>query len=182
MPTLLHPHSRGHVHIASACALDAPIIEPNYLEREEDVASMVAACEIAMEIYKQPSIMKVTGRFLGDEFVTENPFCREKQSAQYWEHYVRHQVNTLYHPVGTCKMGGVTDPTAVVGPDLRVIGVTRLRVVDASIMPTLPSGNTNIPAIMIGEKAADLIKQARIGVKKTKASVTGTPTNTKAKL
>ena len=76
--------------------------------------------------------------------------------------YVRHQANTLYHPVGTCKMGSASDASAVVDPRLRVLGgVKRLRVADASVMPLIVSGNTNVPAIMIGEKCADLCRQDR---------------------
>ncbi|MBZ5525740.1 MAG: hypothetical protein LAP21_26260, partial [Acidobacteriia bacterium] len=72
--------------------------------------------------------------------------------------YVRQNVQTLYHPVGTCKMGSAVDPMAVVDSELRVRGVDNLRVVDASIMPTVPGGNTNAPTIMVAEKAADMIK------------------------
>jgi choline dehydrogenase-like flavoprotein len=106
--------------------------------------------------------------------------------ASFFHSVRRHQVNTLYHPVGTCKMGSVDDPTAVVDPQLRVIGVSRLRVIDASIMPTLPSGNTNVPAIMVGERGAEFLKQARKealeGAKKTQEAKRGTPTANKAKL
>jgi len=77
----------------------------------------------------------------------------------YWDCTTRHYTSTIYHPVGTAKMGPSSDPTAVVDSRLRVHGIQNLRVADASIMPTLVSGNTNAPVVMIGEKAADLIKQ-----------------------
>jgi len=156
--TLLHPRSRGWVHITKPDALIHPIIEPNYLSHGEDIASMVEACKMVEKIYEQKPLADVSGRFLTDELCTDNPYDKKTQPNQYWEHYLRQQVNTLYHPVGTCKMGAATDATAVVDPHLRVRGVGRLRVADASIMPLLPSGNTNIPSIMIGEKAADIIK------------------------
>lgn len=78
-------------------------------------------------------------------------------SDDYWKCHIRHEVNTVYHPVGTCKMGATDDPTTVVDPELKVKGISGLRVADASIMPTLPSGNTNAPCIMIGEKASNMI-------------------------
>lgn len=89
------------------------------------------------------------------------PNCRniEFASDKYWECHIRTMSFTVYHPVGTCKMGPSWDRDAVVDPRLRVYGVTGLRVIDASIMPTIPSGNTNAPVIMVGEKGADLIKQ-----------------------
>jgi choline dehydrogenase len=161
MPTLLHPHSIGTVHIHSPSAFVQPVIEPNYFSREEDINSMVEGCLIAEKIYEQPAIASITGRYLTDDFVADNPYDHAKDPRKYYEHYLRSQTNTLYHPVGTCKMGSKEDPTAVVDPELRVIGVSRLRVIDASIMPHVTSGNTNIPTIMIGEKGADLIKQAR---------------------
>lgn len=83
------------------------------------------------------------------------PFASEK----YWECHIRTISMTIYHPVGTCKMGPEWDREAVVDPRLRVYGVGGLRVIDASIMPTIPSGNTNAPAIMVGEKGADLVKE-----------------------
>lgn len=84
-----------------------------------------------------------------------NPFG----SDAYWECAIRHFTMTIYHPVGTCKMGPASDPDAVVDPRLRVHGIANLRVIDASIMPTIVSGNTNAPTIMIGEKGSDLVKE-----------------------
>lgn len=95
------------------------------------------------------------------------PNCKHLEfgSDKYWECHIRTMPFTVYHPVGTCKMGPAWDPEAVVDPRLRIYGVSGLRVIDASIMPTIPSGNTNAPAIMVGEKGADLVKQDWLGGK-----------------
>ncbi|KAB7497352.1 hypothetical protein Anas_12166 [Armadillidium nasatum] len=89
------------------------------------------------------------------------PGCRHQEmgSDDYWRCYARHLVSSIYHPVGTCKMAPDSDPMGVVDNKLRVKGVTNLRVADASIMPLVTSGNTNAPSIMIGERAADFIKE-----------------------
>lgn len=89
------------------------------------------------------------------------PGCQQIEflSDEYWECAARHYTMTIYHPVGTCKMGPQTDPDAVVDPRLRVYGIRDLRVIDASIMPFIVSGNTNAPTIMIAEKASDMVKE-----------------------
>jgi choline dehydrogenase len=172
MPTLLHPRSRGHVHVVSRSALDAPAIQPNYLSEQADVDSMVEACKVAHKLYAHPALAQSTKRCLTDEMVPNNPFSLEAQPDDYWAFYVRAQANTLYHPVGTAKIGAKEDPFAVVDPQLRVYGVKGLRVADCSVMPHLVSGNTNIPAVMIGERAADLIKDSREGKAPTQQELT----------
>jgi hypothetical protein len=92
--------------------------------------------------------------------VPSNPHDMKTNPDAYFEWYVRHVALTVYHPVGTCSMGSLTNPMTVVDSELRVRGVSRLRVIDCAIMPTLPSANTNAPAIMVGERGADLIKAA----------------------
>ncbi len=145
-PTLVRPESRGWIRLRSADATDQPLIQPNYLDREEDLQVLVDGVKMAREIAR--------GRAL-DPYRGEEIFPGECGDLA---EYVRAMLETLYHPVGTCKMG--TDPMAVVDPQLRVRGVAGLRVVDASVMPEVVSGNTNAPTMMIAERAAAAIMLA----------------------
>jgi choline dehydrogenase len=147
-PTLVRPKSRGQVRLASADPYAHPTIDPNYLADAADGASLVAGLRIAREVVRQPAL----DAFRGAEI---DPGARAESDADLLA-YVRQNSETLYHPVGTCRMGA--DEASVVDPELRVRGVRGLRVVDASVMPVVPNGNTNAAALMIGEKAADLIR------------------------
>ena len=143
----LRPESTGSIHIQSADAAAAPAIRPNFLAEEVDRAALTEGIRIARRVAGAPSLARYAERELypGDGV----------QSADEILEYCRHTGSTVFHPVGTCKMGG--DANAVVDERLRVQGIARLRVVDASVMPTLVSGNTNAPTIMIGEKGAAMI-------------------------
>ncbi len=143
----LRPASRGTIRLASADPAEAPRIDPAYLNEPSDLAPLIAGIRRAREIYAQAPLRG----YLGDEVF---PGAARRSDAQLAE-FVRGAAETEYHPVGTCRMG--TDGEAVVDAALSVHGLEGLRVVDASIMPTLVSGNTNAPTIMIAEKAADLI-------------------------
>lgn len=146
-PVLLRPESRGQLTLSSRDPLAPPLIQPNYFASEADVRVMAEGMRIARAIAEA----KAFAPFRGEEFC---PGQRARSEETLIE-FTRSVVETLYHPVGTCKMG--RDGLAVVDPQLRVHGVTRLRVVDASVMPTIIGGNTNAPTIMIAEKAADLV-------------------------
>lgn len=143
----LRPDSRGHVHARSAHALEDPEIEPRYLSAESDREALLDALRLARTVMQQSSIAAYALRETrpGIEVVAEADLLA----------YIRQSAQTSWHPVGTCRMGN--DALAVVDPKLRVRGVSSLRVVDSSIMPTLPGSNPNAASIMIGEKAADLI-------------------------
>ena len=147
LPTLLKPKSVGYVSIRSANPLDAPIIDPRYLSHDDDQRVLVEGVKKAVEVMQAEPFGSYCQRL-------QTPPDRSSDEAILV--HIRKQLETVYHPVGTCKMGSA-DPMAVVDPELRVRGIDGLRVVDASIMPTIVSGNTNAPVIMIGEKAADLI-------------------------
>lgn len=149
-PTLLRPRSVGHIELASSDPLDRPRIFANYLSDPTDIAVLVRGMRIAREIAARNPLDAFRGRE-----VLPGP---NVSSDSELDAYVRRSVETLYHPVGTCKMG--RDAGAVVDAQLRVHGVESLRVVDASIMPAIPRGNTNAPTIMIAEKASDMIKAA----------------------
>jgi choline dehydrogenase len=149
-PCLNHPESRGSVSLRSASPNDSPVIRLNYLQSESDVQKLVAGIKIIRQLFNSNAF----DEFRGEEVAPG----ADVTSDEALQAYVREVCDTIHHPVGTCKMG--TDPMAVVDPELRVYGVDGLRVVDASIMPTITTGNTNAPTIMIGEKAADLIKAA----------------------
>lgn len=148
---VLRPESRGHVRLRSADMRDAPLIDPRFLSAEADMAGMVACFREMRRIFAQPALASARGR----ELLTEDIGPGDGDEAAI-RAYVRRHADSVFHPVGTCKMG--IDAMAVVDPALRVHGVQGLRVADASIMPTLIGGNTNAPAMMIGEKAADLIR------------------------
>lgn len=150
---LLRPRSRGVVRLASADMRDAPAIDPRYLSDPQDMEGMVTGLRIVRAIFDQPPLAAFGGRELYSADLRLDGSDDDAVRA-----LIRRQADTIYHPVGTCRMG--MDPLAVVDPQLRVRGVEGLRVVDASIMPTLVGGNTNAPAIMIGERAHDLIRYA----------------------
>ena len=145
----LRPESRGHVVLKSGDPAAHPAIHPNYLATPTDQATLIAGMRMSRRIAGTDAL----SGYIADE-MRPGPSV---QSDGELLTFARDTGVTIYHPVGTCKMGA--DPMAVVDDRLRVHGVDRLRVVDASIMPTLISGNTNAPAIMIGEKASDMILQ-----------------------
>jgi len=145
---LLRPKSRGSVWLKNADPHSPPMIDPNFLGEESDLDTMVAGFKTTKRLLDAPALKAMQKRDTVTAGVETDAQIRD---------CLRNNVDTVYHPVGTCKMG-VNDPLAVVDPKLRVHGLEGLRVVDASIMPTLIGGNTNAPTIMIGEKAADMIK------------------------
>ena len=149
----LQPASRGHVHVASADPSLAPRIVPSYLSAEADRQVAADAIRLTRRIVAQPAMK----RYAPTEFLPGPEFETDEQLAI----AAGNIGTTIFHPVGTCKMGPARDPQAVVDADLRVHGIDRLRVVDSAIMPTITSGNTCSPTIMIAEKAAVLIKAAR---------------------
>lgn len=145
LPTLLHPKSRGSVSIKSRNPQDHPVIQPNFLSEEEDLHQLIKGGRLALDILKQEPMNKHIQEIVG-------PLDHSDKGIK--EHILK-TVETVYHPVGTCKMG--TDEMAVVDQNLRVIGVEKLRVADASVMPKIISGNTNAACFMIAEKAAEMI-------------------------
>jgi choline dehydrogenase len=144
----LRPQSRGAVTLASADPFADPVIDPNYLAAEEDRLALRASVKVVREIFSQPALAP----FRGPER-EPGPTVRTDAQIDAW---IRETAETIYHPVGGCRMG--VDDRAVVDASLRVRGLEGLRVVDASVMPTLVGGNTNAPTIMIAEKAADMIR------------------------
>jgi choline dehydrogenase len=148
----LRPSSRGQVRIASKDSYAAPKIVPNYLSTADDRATAAAALALTRRIVAAPAL----ARFAPEEFTPGSAYRTEEELIE----AAGLIGTTIFHPVGTCKMGRADDPMAVVDSALRVIGVAKLRVVDASVMPTITSGNTNAPTMMIAEKAAALIVAA----------------------
>jgi choline dehydrogenase-like flavoprotein len=147
MPTLIYPKSRGEVRLASADPSAPPVIDPAYLSDPEDARFLLDGIKLVREIMAS-RLMKgvVTGELHpGSAFSDDASLMRE----------LPRRIHTVYHPVGTCRMG--TDERAVVDTDLKVRGVDGLRVADAAIMPSITGGNTNAPAMMIGERCAELI-------------------------
>ncbi|ROT77248.1 putative glucose dehydrogenase [Penaeus vannamei] len=182
LPSLLRPKSRGSVTLRSRNPTDLPVIDPNYLSHPDDLETLVAGIKIALNLGNGTSFMENFGAEFHDKPV---PGCKLKSfgTDDYWACYVRHMASSFWHPAGTCKMGPVSDPDAVVDHKLRhfielsltpissgslfpqcpsstrVRGVSGLRVVDASVMPVITSGPILAPVVMIAEKAADDVKK-----------------------
>jgi choline dehydrogenase len=151
VPTLVRPRSSGRIGLRSSNPLDAPRIEANYLADSRDRDVLREGIRLARKLALAPAFVRFRGREVHPGGAV--------QTDQAVGAYIRRMADTLFHPVGTCKMGNIDDALAVVDSDLRVRGVERLRVVDASVMPIITSGNTNAATMMIAEKAADLIKK-----------------------
>jgi choline dehydrogenase len=143
----LRPTSRGHVHIASPDPRAYPAIAPNYLSTEEDRKVAANAIRLTRRIVLETDAMK---KHEPEEYTPGAQFQSEEELVQ----AAGNIGTTIFHPVGTCKMGRDGDDSAVVDPQFRVRGIERLRVIDASIMPTLTSGNTNAPTVMIAERGS----------------------------
>jgi choline dehydrogenase-like flavoprotein len=144
---LLQPDSRGRVQLADRHPHSAPLIDPQFLSAPRDLQRLRDGVRQAQGILAQPALAAY-----GKEWAASANARTDEQL----EHWIRQNADTVYHPVGTCRMG--QDGMAVVDAQLRVHGVPGLRVVDASVMPRIVSGNTNAPTIMIAEKAADWIR------------------------
>jgi len=147
MAGMIRPKSRGRVTLASADADDPPLIDPAYLAEEADIGALAWSLEQVREISQADALSD----WLGEELYP-GPGVSSREDVH---RYVRDTAITYHHHVGTCRMG--VDERAVVDPQLRVRGVERLRVADASVMPTVTGGNTHAPTTMIGERAADLV-------------------------
>ncbi len=145
----LRPTSRGSVHIRSKDPEALPLINPNYLDANEDKKVAVDAVRFTRQIVAQPAFAQYSPTELkpGKQFTTDKELLEQ----------VGEIGTTIFHPIGTCKMGKSDDPMAVVDSELKVIGLTGLRVVDASVMPTITSGNTAAPTMMIAEKISAML-------------------------
>jgi choline dehydrogenase len=152
---VLRPATRGRLELASADPAARPLMHPNFLQDKADVQAMIYGLKEARRILSMPPLARRSGKEL-------SPGPAVSSDADL-EAFIRANVATTYHPVGTCKMGPARDPTAVVDSRLRVHGITGLRVADASIMPNIIGGNTSAPSMMIGERAADFILEDGAG-------------------
>jgi choline dehydrogenase len=145
----MRPTSRGRLRLDPENPRGMPSIDPNYLATEHDRALTRAGLRLGREILGQPAFGKYRER--------ETQPGPEVQSDEALDHFIRADAGSAYHPCGTCRMGPEDDPQAVVDPELRFLGLEGLRVVDASVIPRIPSANINAPVFMIAEKASDVI-------------------------
>lgn len=157
VPMMLRPKSRGFIRLNSSEPLEYPLLYHNYLTHPDDVAVMREGVKLAVATGETLALRRFGARFHDRQL----PNCRHLQmyTDEYWECAIKQYTMSIYHYSGTAKMGPASDPMAVVDAQLRVHGLRNLRVIDASIMPTITNGNINAPTIMIAEKGADMIKQ-----------------------
>jgi choline dehydrogenase len=157
VPIILRPKSRGRVKLSDNNPFHKPLIFPNFFEHTYDLEVLLKGVKKAVELSETNAFKKFGSKFHD----TPVPGCESfvLRSDDYWRCMIRHLTLGLYHVSGTCKMGPVSDQEAVVDPRLRVHGINGLRVIDASVVPTIPSAHLNAPTIMIAEKGADLIKE-----------------------
>ncbi|KAL2748240.1 hypothetical protein V1477_003525 [Vespula maculifrons] len=157
IPMILRPKSRGYIKLKSKNPLDYPLMYHNYLTNPDDMRVLREGVKAAIAFAETSSLKRLGARFHSKPY----PNCKHHPmfTDEYWECVIRQFTMTIYHLSCTAKMGPRSDPMAVVDPSLKVYGVEGLRVIDASIMPTITNGNINAPVIMIGEKGSDLIKK-----------------------
>ncbi|KAI1279544.1 Glucose dehydrogenase -like protein [Halotydeus destructor] len=167
MDILLNPRSRGTVTLNSTNWNELAIVDPKYLSDPEDLETLVKAMELTLKLTEAPSLARFKPEFVNSSV----PGCEAfvAPSRDYLRCYARANLASLYHYSGTCKMGSPSDEMAVVDPQLQVIGVKGLRVVDASVMPTVVSGNTQATVYMMAERAADMIKGNKLEPSKLKS-------------
>ena len=158
---VLRPQSRGSVTLASADPFAAPLIDPNFFDHPDDMQRLVRGFRLLRDVMNQPALAGLGGHELARS--------ANATSDADIEQFIRAHGDTIYHPVGTCRMGN--GPMDVVGADLRIRGLDGIRVVDASMMPRIIGGNTNAPTIMVAEKASDMIKVARLAGAGSEAQV-----------
>jgi choline dehydrogenase len=149
--TLMRPKSRGSVTLASSNPFDKPLIDPAFLKESEDFDTLVAGTQLGLKVMASQALAAYRGPMM---------YPVDAKNTDQIKAFLRDHSDTEYHPVGTCKMGPLEDAMAVVDSDLRVHGLQNLRVIDASVMPNLVSGNTNAPTIMIAEKTVAAILSA----------------------
>lgn len=151
--TLVQPKSRGSVKLANNNPFSMPLIDPNFLSHNDDMNAMVSGLKKTLDIMSSSAFTPYNKGLM---------YPLERNNTEQLERYIRDHSDTEYHPTSSCKMGPDTDPMAVVDDQLRVRGISGLRVADASIMPNITAGNTNAPTMMIAEKAADMIMKASV--------------------
>ncbi|XP_043270254.1 glucose dehydrogenase [FAD, quinone]-like [Venturia canescens] len=157
MPVLLRPRSRGFIKLKDKNPSSHPIIVPNYFDDPRDLDTLIEGAKFIHDLSRTKKMEQLKVR--PNRNVIPECTSHEFLSDDFWRCHARFYTMTIYHPTSTCKMGPANDTRAVVDSRLRVHGVTGLRVIDASIMPNIVSGNTNAPTIMIAEKGADMIKE-----------------------
>lgn len=167
-PMMLRPKSRGFIKLRSKNALDYPIMVHNYLTHPDDVGVLREGVKAAVAVGETTAMKRLGARFHSKPV----PNCKHfpLYTDEYWDCFIRQYTMTIYHLSGTTKMGPSSDPMAVVDSTLKVHGIEGLRVMDASIMPTITNGNTNAPVIMIAEKGADMIKETWLPKKRRRRS------------